>query len=94
MEPSYVFCEGLSNGRLSFQGMNPVIEKLMEARENARAQKEVKQDVDITDEQMAVQWQKMRAKLNAKKLRKLQHVKTKSSDEPLKKKPKFLKPAD
>lgn len=95
MEPSYVFCEGLGEGRLSFQGMNPVIEKLMEARNNARARKEVKQDVDVTDEQMAVQWQKMRAKLDAaKKLRKLQHVKTNRKDEPLEKKPKFLKPAD
>ncbi|KAL6448218.1 hypothetical protein ACFW04_000306 [Cataglyphis niger] len=102
MEPSYIFCEELVNGRLSFQGMNPAIEKLMEARENAkRAETETKEEVDISDEQMTVQWQKMRTKFDImqrksqhKTNRKLQHSKTDCNDEPIGKKPKFLKPAE
>lgn len=96
IEPSYVFCEGLADGRLSFQGMNPTVEKLMEAKENAkRAKIEVKQEADISDEQMAVQWKKMRTKFDkVNKNRKAQHIKSNDQDEPLRKKPKFLKPAD
>lgn len=103
MEPSYIFCEGLVDGRLSFQGMNPTIEKLMEARENAkRAQTEMKEEVDVSDEQMTVQWQKMRTKFDVmtqrkpyhKVNRKLQHSEPDNKDEPIEKKPKFLKPAD
>lgn len=102
MEPSYVFCEGLMDGRLSFQGMNPTIEKLMESKENAkRAQVETKQEVDVSDEQMAVQWQKMRTKFDVmcrktqhKVNRKSQHSKTNCKEEPMEKRPKFLKPVE
>lgn len=96
MDPSYVVCENLIDGRLSFRGMNPNVEKLMEARENAkRVQVEVKQEADVSDEQMAVQWKKMRAKLdNVSKQRRPQHTKTNDEDEPFKKKPKFLKPVE
>lgn len=76
--------------------MNPAIEKLMEAKENAkRAKVEVKQEADISDEQMAIQWKKMRAKFdNVNKHKKSQYRKRNNEDEPLSKKPKFLKPAD
>lgn len=103
MEPSYVFCEELMDGRLSFQGMNPTIEKLMEAKENAkRGQEEIKQEVDVSDEQMAVQWQKMRTKFDVmqrkktqyKASRKSQYSKTDCKEEPMEKRPKFLKPVD
>jgi len=96
MESSYVFCKKLNDGRLSFQGMNPTIEKLMEAKENAkRANEDVKQETDISDEQMAVQWTKMRAKFDStNKHRKPRHIKTNNEDEPLSKKPKFLKPVE
>lgn len=73
--------------------MNPAIEKLMEARESEkRAEEEKKKETDISDEQM-VQWQKMRTKFNAThKQGKPQHKDSK--DEPVKKKPKFIKPLD
>lgn len=110
MEPSYIFCEGLIDGRLSYQGMNPTIEKLMEAKENAkRAQTDIKEELDVSDEQMAV-WQKMqKTKFDSEKFlmhrkiakkpqhkanRKSQHSKTDCKDEPMEKKPKFLKPVD
>jgi len=96
MEPSYVFCEKLIDGRLSFQGMNPTIEKLMEAKENAKRVKvEMKQEADVSDEQMAVRWKKMRAKFDTvNRPRKPQRKKTNDADEPFKKKPKFLKPVE
>ncbi|XP_018394334.1 PREDICTED: M-phase phosphoprotein 6 [Cyphomyrmex costatus] len=97
LEPSYIFCEQLGDGRLSFRGMNPNIEKIMEAKENAkRANEDLKQETDISDEQMAVQWTKMRAKFDTVKNRhrKSQHIKTNDEDEPLTKKPKFLKPTE
>lgn len=101
MEPSYIFCEGLIDGRLSYQGMNPTIEKLMEAKENAkRAQTDIKEELDVSDEQMAL-WQKMQKmhskiakKPQHKANRKSQHSKTDCKDEPMEKKPKFLKPVD
>ncbi|XP_012224687.1 M-phase phosphoprotein 6 [Linepithema humile] len=98
IESSYVFCEQLTDGRLSFRGINPKIEKLMEARENEkRAKMETKQETEISDEQMAVQWQKIRVKFDAtqRQYKKPQHRKMKSEDdEPIEKKPKFLKPID
>jgi len=91
MEPSYVSCEGLINGRLSFQGMNPGIEKLMEARmKNVKDQVEVK-EADVSDEQM-VQWQKMQAKFNV--MNRKRHRKTNIEVEVATKKQKFLKPVD
>lgn len=94
MEPSYVFCEKLINGRLSFQGMNPAIEKLMEAKNNTKV--ETKQEADISDEQMTIQWKKMRMKFDKNRHKKQQHrqISDASEGETLKKKPKFLKPAD
>lgn len=75
--------------------MNPAVEKLMEAKENAkRAKIEMKKETDISDEQMAVQWKKMRAKFDNRQPIKTQPKKTKDKDEPLKKKPKFLKPVE
>jgi len=95
MEPSYVFCEKLIDGRLSFQGMNPTIEKLMEAKENAKRVKvEMKQEADVSDEQMAVRWKKMRAKFDTVNRPRKQRKKTNDADESLKKKPKFLKPVE
>ncbi|XP_011158247.1 M-phase phosphoprotein 6 [Solenopsis invicta] len=95
MESSYVFCEKLNDGRLSFQGMNPAIEKLMEEKENAkRAKEEVKEEVDVSDEQMTVRWKKMRAKFDNMKKRRTPYYKSNDADEPSTKKIKFLKPDD
>lgn len=53
IEPSYMICEDLNEGRFSFRGMNPEIERLMELEEQAKLAKidnNVKKDV--TDEDM------------------------------------------
>lgn len=52
-EPSYVPCENLKDGRVSFRGMNPEIERLIELEERekqAKAENDVKKDV--TDAEM------------------------------------------
>ncbi|XP_028050390.1 M-phase phosphoprotein 6 [Monomorium pharaonis] len=94
MEPSYVFCEKLIDGRLSFQGMNPAIEKLMETKENAKRTKEEVKEVDVSDEQMTVQWKKMRAKFDTMNRHRKPYHKKNNEDEPLEKKVKFSNSID
>ncbi|XP_066258262.1 M-phase phosphoprotein 6 [Euwallacea similis] len=56
-ETSITICKGLIDGRLSFGGMNPEVEKLMETDYNkAVAEANKKQEKDITDEQMAMEY--------------------------------------
>ncbi|XP_032674819.1 M-phase phosphoprotein 6 [Odontomachus brunneus] len=93
IEPSYVFCENLVNGRMSFQGMNPVIEKYMELMQNKEKIMEEELQTEVSDEQMTVQWQKLRNKFGTTNKRKnVQNSEDKAK--PLRKKPKFLKPVD
>lgn len=57
VESSFVPCENLVEGRFSFRGMNPEIERLLELEELARQaamSKDIKQDV--TDQEMADQY--------------------------------------
>ncbi|XP_046403997.1 M-phase phosphoprotein 6 [Ischnura elegans] len=64
LEPSYVPCEDLIIGRLSFHGFNPAVELIMKAQaeeEEARARLEKeaaerKAEKDISDEDMAWQY--------------------------------------
>ncbi|XP_006620649.2 M-phase phosphoprotein 6, partial [Apis dorsata] len=94
IEPSYVFCEKLIDGRVSFQGMNPEIEKLMEAEQkNENIKMEVQKETDISDEQMAKSWKTYRKiTKNEHKYEKSLQKHNNNNHEPLPKKPKFLKP--
>ncbi|XP_043262269.1 M-phase phosphoprotein 6 [Colletes gigas] len=93
IEPSYVFCEKLMEGRVSFQGMNPEIEKLMEAEwNNERSVVETKKETDVSDEQMTEHFKAFRK--NVKHEYKYEKPLKENSDEPLPKRPKFLKPQD
>ncbi|XP_053989702.1 M-phase phosphoprotein 6-like isoform X1 [Hylaeus volcanicus] len=94
-EPSYVFCEKLIEGRLSFQGMNPEIEKLMEAEQNNKCTSlDVKKETDVSDEQMAERYKGFNK--NVKREYKYEKLLEKNNDEykPIPKKQKFLKPQD
>lgn len=53
-ESSFIFCEDLVEGRLSFKGMNPEIERLMELEKSSN-QEELKQEIqkDVSDEILA-----------------------------------------
>ncbi|XP_063983901.1 M-phase phosphoprotein 6 [Diachasmimorpha longicaudata] len=54
IEPSFLHCEKLIEGRLSFQGMNPEIEKLIEAELNEEREKlEKLKEEDVSETQMA-----------------------------------------
>lgn len=54
IEPSYSICEGLMEGRLSFRGMNPELERLLELeREEKAAQTKPEQPKEVTDQEMA-----------------------------------------
>ncbi|XP_031834726.1 M-phase phosphoprotein 6 [Nomia melanderi] len=95
IEPSYVFCEKLIDGRLSYQGMNPEIEKLMEAEQNEkRVSMELKNETDISDEQMVEHWKNFKNKTKPESYEKHSQKNNVKSIEPKSKKPKFLKPQD
>lgn len=53
-EPSYIPCEDLNDGRFSFRGMNPEIERLLELEEQAK-QASIDKNVskDVSDADMA-----------------------------------------
>uniref|UniRef100_A0A6M2DJY0 Putative m-phase phosphoprotein 6 n=1 Tax=Xenopsylla cheopis TaxID=163159 RepID=A0A6M2DJY0_XENCH len=52
-EPSLAICENLLVGRLSYKGMNPEIERLLELEELERAAKETPRDeADVSDSEM------------------------------------------
>ncbi|XP_076242706.1 M-phase phosphoprotein 6 [Calliopsis andreniformis] len=94
IEPSYVFCEKLIDGRVSYQGMNPEIEKLMEIeKKNERVSMKKERETDISDEQMAEHYTGL--KKNVKSEYKYEKPLQKNNEhEPSSKKPKFLKPQD
>lgn len=78
---------------MSYQGMNPAIEKYMESMQNKEKIIEEENQAEVSDEQMTVQWQKLRNKFEAMNKRK--NVRSnENKDEPVQKKPKFLKPLD
>lgn len=57
IEPSYVSCENLISGRLSFRGMNPEIERLMEldkAEKQGKLQETNRStmEADVNDDEM------------------------------------------
>lgn len=53
-EPSFVHCENLIEGRLSFRGMNPEIERLLELEKAEKeATKRHEQSTDVSNEDMA-----------------------------------------
>lgn len=99
MESSFIPCENLIEGRLSFKGMNPEIERLLELEELAK-RKPVDRSMkaDISDLEMAQFKQSLvetvASKFKSKKQRK-QHPDSKVKKEgPPRKKPKFMKPND
>ncbi|XP_053957816.1 M-phase phosphoprotein 6 [Anastrepha ludens] len=54
MEPSFVHCEDLIEGRLSFRGMNPEIERLLELEQQEKAANiRHEQPTEVSDKEMA-----------------------------------------
>lgn len=93
IEPSFVPCVGLIVGRLSYHGMNPEIEKLMDAeREPEETKKEENKEVEISDAEMAHRYSTLVGTI-ANKYKKKNNKRVSSEPAPSKK-PKFLKPSD
>lgn len=54
IEPSIARCKGITDGRLSYQGMNPEIERLMELKTlNSQGKTKETISADVTDVEMA-----------------------------------------
>ncbi|XP_029008891.1 M-phase phosphoprotein 6 [Betta splendens] len=64
-EPSFVPCENLNYGRISFKGFNPEVEKLMvlinpkEEGANEEEQQIGRMQTDVTDEEMALRYESL-----------------------------------
>lgn len=89
IEPSYIPCEDLNDGRFSFRGMNPEIERLLELEQQAnqiKTEENIKKDV--TDEDMTAYYGNV-MKTIEKKFQSKSHRRKISLPEPRFKKPKL-----
>ncbi|XP_049294457.1 uncharacterized protein LOC125769691 [Anopheles funestus] len=74
IEPSYVPCENLIEGRISYGGMNPEIERIIEIesgvdvakREREEAAKKAKMETDVPDAEMAQFYSSVMHSMNKK----------------------------
>ncbi|XP_067007573.1 M-phase phosphoprotein 6 isoform X2 [Anabrus simplex] len=97
IESSYIPCEDLIVGRLSFQGMNPEIERIMQLESEAELAKvQPKTETEISDEEMAHRYNTLVSTIGQKFNTKRENRKFKgdSENESRKKRAKFLKPSD
>ncbi|ALC39428.1 Mpp6 [Drosophila busckii] len=99
IEPSYSICEGLIEGRLSFRGMNPELERLLELEQAEKAgNARPEQPKEVTDKEMAESYYANNAPtvsrtMSKKFSTKNEFNKRKSSEGPKwKKKAQFKKP--
>ncbi|XP_070574049.1 M-phase phosphoprotein 6-like [Ptychodera flava] len=97
IEPSYVTCEDLKYGRMSFKGFNPAIEKLMKQQDTEQElnlAEEREKKVAVSDEEMAERYDSLVGTIG-KKFTKKRHRSSQEEENGGKKKKKaFLKPAD
>nr|CAD7596388.1 unnamed protein product [Timema genevievae] len=99
VETSFVPCEDLIVGRLSFQGMNPVIERIMQEEEDAKREKVApKVEADVSDNEMAHRYSTLVGtigrKYNTKRGHTREHIHKGESRSSAPKKKKFLKPQE
>ncbi|KAM8799331.1 M-phase phosphoprotein 6 [Eudromia elegans] len=104
-ERSFMPCEDLLYGRMSFKGFNPEIEKLM-VQMNSKSKKEEievddKMEADVSDEEMARRYETLVGTIGKKFLKKRDQRVLQDEDEdensntrPSKAKKMFLKPQD
>ncbi|XP_044514683.1 M-phase phosphoprotein 6-like [Gracilinanus agilis] len=100
-EQSFMLCEDLLYGRMSFRGFNPEIEKLM-VQMNAKHKEEEVEDVtmeaDVSDEEMARRYETLVGTIGkkfAKKRDRAQYDEDENGNiRPVKAKKTFLKPQD
>lgn len=90
IEPSYIFCEDLNDGRFSFRGMNPEIESILQSEKAAKEGK-IEQNVkkDVSDEDMKNNYYGNVVKTIERKFQSKSHRKKMTLPEPKFKKPKI-----
>lgn len=89
IEPSYVICEELNDGRFSFRGMNPEIERLMEIEKQAKeASTDQNVKKDVTDEEMSTYYGNVKKTIE-RKFQSKTHRRKMKLPEPQFKKPKY-----
>ncbi|XP_065272617.1 M-phase phosphoprotein 6 [Emys orbicularis] len=102
-ERSFMPCEDLLYGRMSFKGFNPEIEKLMIQMNSRYKKEEIEADdtaeADVSDEEMARRYETLVGTIGKKFLKKrdqrvLQDEDENSNMTPSKAKKMFLKPQD
>ncbi|XP_050778985.1 M-phase phosphoprotein 6 [Gopherus flavomarginatus] len=102
-ERSFMPCEDLLYGRMSFKGFNPEIEKLMIQMNSRYKKEEIEADdtaeADVSDEEMARRYETLVGTIRKKFLKKrdqrvLQDEDENSNMRPSKAKKMFLKPQD
>ncbi|XP_049642245.1 M-phase phosphoprotein 6 [Suncus etruscus] len=99
-EQSFLFCEDLLYGRMSFRGFNPEVEKLMRQM-NSKNKEEVEEEtieLDVSDEEMARRYETLVGTIGkkfAKKRDRANYEEDENGDiKPVKTKKMFLKPQD
>ncbi|NWI92951.1 MPH6 phase, partial [Pitta sordida] len=84
-DSSFLRCEDLVFGRMSFHGFNPEIEKLMIQMNSRHKEEEIKEDdnmeADVSDEEMARRYETLVGTIGKKFLRKRDQRVLKSDDE-------------
>ncbi|XP_034443041.1 M-phase phosphoprotein 6 [Hippoglossus hippoglossus] len=103
-EKSFVPCEDLTFGRLSFRGFNPEVEKLMtlmNPRDEGKAEEEEetsRMPTDVTDEEMALRYESLVGSMKRKFVKKRERASTdedvNQNDVETNTKRIFLKPQD
>uniref|UniRef100_A0A2K6GNW2 M-phase phosphoprotein 6 n=1 Tax=Propithecus coquereli TaxID=379532 RepID=A0A2K6GNW2_PROCO len=98
---SFLLCEDLLYGRMSFRGFNPEVEKLMlqmNAKNKAEVFEDKTEEVDVSDEEMARRYETLVGTIGkkfAKKRDRVSYEEHENGDVKLpKEKEMFLKPRD
>jgi len=87
-------CENLIDGRLSFLGMNPEIERIMQLEQEANDLKVARKEKDVSDYEMASRYNTLVGTINRRFSSKRDHRNQQECDnEQTTKKFKFLKPS-
>lgn len=87
-------CENLIVGRLSFLGMNPEIERILESEQKANDVKKKENEKDVSDLEMADRYNTLVGTVSRKFSTKRNHGNLQEYDPPQRKKEmKFLKPS-
>ncbi|XP_005753355.1 M-phase phosphoprotein 6 [Pundamilia nyererei] len=85
-ERSFVPCEDLKYGRLSFRGFNPEVEKLMALMNPREEEEEEEEDLsrmqtDVTDEEMALRYESLVGSMKKKFATKRERVAQEADEE-------------